>query len=116
MSSWAERARLRAEAAARAAAAPMPKVAAFGSRVMVTGLNGAEHYNGKFGIVKEIMEKYIHNDDIKVPSTRVWLMPCCGSRQEHIEKAAEVAALCKKYNLNFSPRLQLIIWDKALKV
>jgi organic radical activating enzyme len=66
--------------------------------------------------VKEIMEKYIHNDDIKVPATRVWLMPCCGSRQEHIEKAAEVAALCKKYNFNFSPRLQLIIWDKALKV
>jgi hypothetical protein len=24
---------------------------------MVTGLNGAEHYNGKFGMVKEIMEK-----------------------------------------------------------
>jgi hypothetical protein len=45
------------EAAARAAAAPMPQVAAVGSRVMVKGLNGAAHYNGKFGIVKEIMEK-----------------------------------------------------------
>jgi len=45
------------EAAARAAAAPMPQVAAVGSRVMVKGLKGAAHYNGKFGIVKEIMEK-----------------------------------------------------------
>ena len=45
------------EAAARAAAAPMPQVASVGSRVMVKGLNGAAHYNGKFGIVKEIMEK-----------------------------------------------------------
>jgi organic radical activating enzyme len=66
--------------------------------------------------LNEVLEKYIHNPDIKVPSNRVWLMPCCGSRQEHSEKAAMVAELCKKYHFNFSPRLQLVIWDKALKV
>lgn len=64
----------------------------------------------------EVFEKYIHNPDVQVPSNRVWLMPCCGSRQEHSEKASMVAELCKKHNLNFSPRLQLVIWDKALKV
>ena len=66
--------------------------------------------------LNEVFEKYIHNPDVLVPSNRVWLMPCCGSRQEHSEKAAMVAELCKKHNFNFSPRLQLVIWDKALKV
>jgi len=64
----------------------------------------------------EVFEKYIHHPDVLVPSNRVWLMPCCGSRQEHSEKAAMVAELCKKHNFNFSPRLQLVIGDKALKV
>jgi len=58
----------------------------------------------------------MHNQEIRVPYNRIWLMPCCGSRQEHSEKAAMVAELCKINNLKFSPRLQLVIWDKALKV
>jgi len=66
--------------------------------------------------LNEVLDKYIFNKEINVPQNRVWLMPCCGSRQEHVEKAAMVAELCKKHNFNFSPRLQLIIWDKALKV
>lgn len=65
---------------------------------------------------QEVLTKYMHNPDIKVPYNRVWLMPCCGSRQEHTEKSAMVAELCKNNNLKFSPRLQLVIWDKALKV
>jgi hypothetical protein len=43
-------------------------------------------------------------------------MPCCGSRKEHVENAAMVAEYAKAMHVNFSPRLQLIIWDKALKV
>ena len=64
----------------------------------------------------EVLTKYVHNPDVLVPPERVWLMPCCGSRSEHVEKAAMVADMCKKNNFKFSPRLQLIIWDKALKV
>jgi hypothetical protein len=64
--------------------------------------------------VDEILEKYVKA--CNVPKDRIWLMPCCGSRVEHSEKAHTVAELCKKYNFNFSPRLQLVIWDKALKV
>ena len=66
--------------------------------------------------LNEVLEKYIHHPDVLIPPNRVWLMPCCGSRQEHTEKSAMVAELCKKHNFNFSPRLQLVIWDKALKV
>lgn len=64
----------------------------------------------------EVFEKYINNPEVGVPKNRVWLMPCCGSRAELAEKAPMVAELCKKHMFNFSPRLQLVIWDKALKV
>jgi hypothetical protein len=62
----------------------------------------------------EIFEKYI--DKFEIRKNKVWLMPCCGSRSEHVEIAPLVAELCKTHGLNFSPRLQLVIWDKALKV
>jgi 7-carboxy-7-deazaguanine synthase len=73
----------------------------------------------KFVITKpedliEVEEKYVNRFDIK--RNRIWLMPCCGSRVEHVEVAPMVAELCKKNGYQFSPRLQLIIWDKALKV
>lgn len=64
----------------------------------------------------EVYEKYINHPDVLVPKHRVWLMPCCGSRAEHVEKATMVAELAKLHDMKFSPRLQLIIWDKALKV
>lgn len=64
----------------------------------------------------EVFSEYIFNRDINVPLNRIWLMPCCGSRTEHTEKSAMVAELCKRHKLKFSPRLQLVIWDKALKV
>jgi organic radical activating enzyme len=64
--------------------------------------------------LNEVMSRYIN--DLGVPKHRVWLMPCCGSRDEHTVKAAAIAEICKENNFNFSPRLQLVIWDKALKV
>ena len=64
--------------------------------------------------VDEMFERYIDNGIID--REKVWLMPCCGSRDEHTEKAAMVAELCKEHHFNFSPRLQLVIWDMALKV
>lgn len=63
---------------------------------------------------KELFEKYIDNG--LVNRENVWLMPCAGSRDEHTAKSAMVAELCKKHNFKFSPRLQLVIWDMALKV
>ena len=62
----------------------------------------------------EVLERYV--DKFDIPSGRVWLMPCAGSRAEHIEKAPMVAELAKKYRFNFSPRLHLLVWDMALKV
>jgi organic radical activating enzyme len=64
----------------------------------------------------EIIERYINHPDVLISPNRVWLMPCCGSRKEHIDIAPIVAEICKNHSFKFSPRLQLIIWDKALKV
>lgn len=66
--------------------------------------------------VREILEKYINNKEIKLDKELVWLMPACGSREEHNQAAPIVAELAKIYNFNFSPRLHLVLWDKALKV
>jgi len=67
--------------------------------------------------IEEIWRKYINDEHgINVPLNRVWFMPCCGSREEHITNAPMVAEYAKAMHVNFSPRLQLVIWNKALRV
>jgi len=67
--------------------------------------------------IDEIWKKYINDEhDINVPLKRIWFMPCCGSREEHVANAPAVAEYAKALHVNFSPRLQLLIWNKALKV
>lgn len=82
-----------------------------------------EHRSGfKFVIntsedIEEIWRKYIQDDKgINCPLNRVWFMPCCGSREEHIVNAPAVAEYAKAMNVNFSPRLHLLLWNLALKV
>jgi len=64
--------------------------------------------------VSEVIEKYIK--EFGIPLSKIWFMPMCGSRAEHIEVAPSVAELAKIYGVNFSPRLHLLLWDLALKV
>lgn len=82
-----------------------------------------EHNSGfKFVInksedIEEIWRKYVvDQNEINVPLNRIWFMPCCGSRAEHIENATAVAEYAKALNVNFSSRLHLLLWDQALKV
>ena len=63
----------------------------------------------------EIWNKYI-NSDVAIPLDRVWFMPCCGSREEHVQKAPAVAEYAKALNVKFSPRLHLFLWNQALRV
>jgi len=62
----------------------------------------------------EIWKKYV--EPFEISRDRIWLMPCCGSRKEHIENAEAVAEYAKQLGVNFSPRLHLLLWDKALRV
>ena len=67
--------------------------------------------------IDEIWRKYVNDTaGINIPLDRIWFMPCCGSRQEHIEVAPVVAEYAKAMHVKFSPRLHLLIYDKALKV
>jgi organic radical activating enzyme len=67
--------------------------------------------------IEEIWQKYVEdNKGINIPLKRIWFMPCCGSREEHVENAPAVAEYAKALHVNFSPRLQLLIWNRALKV
>lgn len=67
--------------------------------------------------IEEIWEKYVQDgNNINIDRDRIWFMPCCGSREEHVQNALAVAEYAKAMHVNFSPRLQLVIWDKALKV
>lgn len=67
--------------------------------------------------IEEIWRKYVKDKEgINVPLNRIWFMPCCGSREEHIEKAPAVAEYAKAMNVNFSPRLHLLLWNLALRV
>ena len=67
--------------------------------------------------LEEIWNKYINDyEGINVPPQRVWFMPCCGSRDEHIQRAPAVVEYAKAMHVNFSPRLHLLVWNKALLV
>jgi 7-carboxy-7-deazaguanine synthase len=66
--------------------------------------------------MQELFENYIEHPQLRLDPKRIWLMVCAGSRQEHIENAEAVAELCKKHGFKMSPRLHLMVWDKALKV
>lgn len=67
--------------------------------------------------IEEIWSKYVDDyEGINVPLQRIWFMPCCGSREEHIKAAPAVAEYAKSMHVNFSPRMHLLVWDKALKV
>jgi 6-pyruvoyltetrahydropterin 2'-reductase len=67
--------------------------------------------------IEEIWRKYVEDEhDINVPRRRIWFMPVAGSRKEHIENAEAVVEYAKAMGVHFSPRLHLLVWDRALKV
>jgi 7-carboxy-7-deazaguanine synthase len=72
----------------------------------------------KFAVSKEedVFEALKLSESLSVPLHRIWIMPICSTRKEHEETSPMIAELAKKYGCNFSPRLQLVLWDKAVGV
>lgn len=52
----------------------------------------------------------------QIQKKKIWLMPACNSRKELIKRSHELSEICKHEGYNFSPRLQLLIWDKTVGV
>jgi organic radical activating enzyme len=63
--------------------------------------------------LKEV-EKIVRSCRIK--RSRVYLMPVCDTQSEFLYLAPEVVRIAKLSGFCFSPRLQLVLWDKATGV
>lgn len=61
----------------------------------------------------DLMEVLAFQRRFALQSGRIWLMPVCATRAEHEVKGRAIAEMAKQYGLKFSPRLQLVLWDKA---
>ena len=64
--------------------------------------------------LKEVLDDYMELFGIN-PS-RVYLMPEATSDEELREKSIWLTELCKEYALNYSPRLQVSIWNRLTGV
>ncbi len=64
--------------------------------------------------MEEAIETYI--EPFAIPRHSIYLMPLSSTRDEFIERSPEVVELCKEFGFSFSPRLQLIIWNRRTGV
>ncbi len=64
--------------------------------------------------LKELLDDYI--EPFGINPSRVYLMPEATSEKELREKSRWLIELCKAHALNYSPRLQLSIWDRLTGV
>lgn len=62
---------------------------------------------------EDILEVIAFQRRFSIQSGRIWLMPVCSTRTEHETAGRLVAEMAKQYGLKFSPRLQLVLWDRA---
>lgn len=73
----------------------------------------------KFVVSSEADLAEIENDFVKpfqIDWSRVSLMPMCSTRHDQNQLAQKVVEMCLKVGARFSPRLQLMIWDRATGV
>ncbi len=64
--------------------------------------------------VKEAIETFI--EPFNIPQHAVYLMPMSNTRDEFIRRSPKVVELCKEFGFSFSPRLQLVIWNRRTGV
>ncbi len=64
--------------------------------------------------VEEAVETFI--EPFSIPRHAIYLMPLSNSREEFIERSPQVVQLCKEFGFSFSPRLQLVIWNRRTGV
>lgn len=60
--------------------------------------------------MQQMVSKY------QIDISDVWLMPACDTREKLITESSWLVEYCKRERYNFSPRLQLLIWDKTVGV
>lgn len=53
---------------------------------------------------------------VEIPQNKVFLMPICSTRKELGERSKKVVEWALQRGYNFSPRLQLLVWDQCTGV
>ncbi len=64
--------------------------------------------------LKEVLDAYM--EPFGIDPSRVYLMPEATSEEELREKSIWLIEICKAHSLNYSPRLQLSIWNRLTGV
>jgi len=64
--------------------------------------------------VEEAIETFV--EPFHIPQHAVYLMPLSNTREEFIRRSPKVVELCKEFGFSFSPRLQLVIWNRRTGV
>lgn len=64
--------------------------------------------------VQEALDTFVTPFQIKKKA--VLIMPGVESRKQHLLKAHDIIEVCKRESLRFSPRLQVLFWDKTTGV
>jgi 7-carboxy-7-deazaguanine synthase len=52
----------------------------------------------------------------QIKQTRVFLMPICSTREQHLEASLLAVNLAKMAGYNYSPRMQLVLWNQVTGV
>jgi 7-carboxy-7-deazaguanine synthase len=55
-------------------------------------------------------------EKVGMPRSRVYFMPICNDKKSHEEVGPRVVEYAKTFHVNYSPRLHLLLWDKATGV
>jgi len=62
----------------------------------------------------EIYKDFI--SPLQIPAKKIWLMPACNDLNQFRANSAITVELCKEYGFNYSPRLQIAIWNMTTGV
>ena len=89
-------------------------------RIKLDVLKELKKHHTIFKIVVGSTESYIEArkifDEVGIPNDQIWLMPP-GDNKEEIDKVSKITAqICIEESLNFSSRLQVVLWNKTTGV
>ena len=65
---------------------------------------------------KDYKEAKLIFDEVGIKAEKIWLMPPGDNINDLNKNSIEVAKICKRETLNFSTRLQIILWNKTTGV
>ena len=89
-------------------------------RIKIETLKEINKLNSIFKIViansLDYKEAKLIFDEVKIDNKKIWLMPPGDNLKDLNEASLKVAEICKRENMNFSSRLQIVLWNKTTGV